>query len=603
MSIMYNENIPELFDRIIISLIALLLIFTPLAYGTVQPWSILIFRLTVFSSAILYLLSILITKKIVFLRSFIYFPVIILILLAMVQIVPLPAIILKTIFPGNYAIYNELNLVDKSNLYYLSINTFFTRTELLQYLCYCFIAFYVANKVRSVEKVKILLSIILAIGFIVSIIGIIQWIKQDSIVFGPFGLFINYDHFGGYLNCIIPIGLGFILTDMKASKKALIGFMTVIMSASLMLSRSRGAVLSFLGALIFLAIILFIVRKKYSRQQFIYLIVALCSIIGFILLFIYWIDWGLFVNRLKTIVLENNYFDPRFKIWEDSLKAVEEFPLAGAGYGSYSCIFQKYQKNYLELFWRYAHNDYLQLLIETGPLGILMSIVFIVTLFKIALVRVFDTQNRQIMGLLIGCTASFMTLTIHSFIDFNSHIPANAFLISVIIGIILSLSYMPGNRSKYESIEVKIKQKHSVAVFLAGTIFVLFIFVIPSVRLYAGSYYAKMKHGDEESNLKMSIKMTPDNAEYHHKLGLYYEIKASSEKDAEKRWSLLTTSEKELKEAVKNGPSSSKYWASYGWLLGNMGNKEKGVNVFLRAVALAPNNNSTDELFKEYLFK
>jgi len=116
-------------------------------------------------------------------------------------------------------------------------------------------------------------------------------------------------------------------------------------------------------------------------------------------------------------------------------------PLVGTGLDT----FGEMQPRYLEgrSFLHYAHNDYAQLLAETGLLGVGVGL---------ALVTVLVNRARRWAGAATGprrtpdaaAWAALAALALHSAFDWNLHVPANGLLACVVIGLALSAGNVGG---------------------------------------------------------------------------------------------------------------------------------------------------------------
>ena len=104
----------------------------------------------------------------------------------------------------------------------------------------------------------------------------------------------------------------------------------------------------------------------------------------------------------------------------------------GAGAGTFYIVFPRYRQQSLATYFDYAHNDYAQLLVETGLLGFGLMLWFVYRLYR----HGFPTSRRWefkwdaavFLAAMLGCTA----LLLHSLVDFNLHIPANAAMFYVL---------------------------------------------------------------------------------------------------------------------------------------------------------------------------
>ncbi len=110
----------------------------------------------------------------------------------------------------------------------------------------------------------------------------------------------------------------------------------------------------------------------------------------------------------------------------------------GTGLGTYETAFLKYQTANVDSAYTFAHNDYIQLASELGALGFLIfGGVFVVAITKAVRAAYSEEWNVRLLGL--GCVGALTAIGIHSLADFNLYIPANALLLSWIVGISICL--------------------------------------------------------------------------------------------------------------------------------------------------------------------
>ena len=94
----------------------------------------------------------------------------------------------------------------------------------------------------------------------------------------------------------------------------------------------------------------------------------------------------------------------------------------------------------------HAHNDYLELLAEAGLVGFLIVVGGVAWFGWRTLKHWFTRHDPQVRGIVLGGLTSLLAIGIHSLVDFNLHIPANALLLSVILGL--------------TSVAVHVRQRH-----------------------------------------------------------------------------------------------------------------------------------------------
>ncbi len=128
----------------------------------------------------------------------------------------------------------------------------------------------------------------------------------------------------------------------------------------------------------------------------------------------------------------------RFRVWEASLELVRRFPWSGSGLGSFRETFPLVQPADLELTWTRTHNDFLELLVTTGVLGLAIGLAGLVALARGlwgALGRGGRTEDR------LAALAGWGVLTsvaVHATLDFGATLPANTFAVAVALGAALS---------------------------------------------------------------------------------------------------------------------------------------------------------------------
>jgi O-antigen ligase len=101
-------------------------------------------------------------------------------------------------------------------------------------------------------------------------------------------------------------------------------------------------------------------------------------------------------------------------------------PVLGWGLGTFTTVYPQFRSFYTTLFVNAAHNDYIQALVETGIVGFAAILWFLIAVYREGL-RNLESWSRnwsRTLGLasLIGCTG----ILVHSAVDFNLQIPANA---------------------------------------------------------------------------------------------------------------------------------------------------------------------------------
>jgi len=315
---------------------------------------------------------------------------------------------------------------------------YITRYETLQYIAYGITLFIAAECVAEENTRRRFAQIMSVFGVIYALFALVQTLTSNGKIFwlhSPhfnsatiFGSYVNHNHYAGLMEMLTPIP--FVLSMghlLKGGKRALAGFCAALMAATIFFSGSRGGMIAFIFQAVLFAALAF-GKKKNPRIALGALAVCL---IGLALLF--FLDEGKALTHLGDL-------GPgiRLNITKDSLKMFLQRPLLGWGLGTFPTVYPRYRSFYTNLFINEAHNDYAQLLVEMGLLGFGLMIWFLVRLFEYGLPpsRRWEFQWDWALSLaaLLGCTG----ILIHSFVDFNLQIPANAAVFYALCGLAAS---------------------------------------------------------------------------------------------------------------------------------------------------------------------
>jgi len=124
----------------------------------------------------------------------------------------------------------------------------------------------------------------------------------------------------------------------------------------------------------------------------------------------------------------------------DALQIFRDHPLTGIGAGAYRVASPKYQSWFTELVVDHVHNDYAELLAETGATGVLLLVIAVGIFF----LQTFRNLRHRLVGegnwMCISSSIACCGIVIHSFTDFNLHIPANAAWFSVAVASSFSIT-------------------------------------------------------------------------------------------------------------------------------------------------------------------
>ena len=433
-------------------LFALLILLTPFAFGSVPLWAYTFMELALLLIIFLWVIRMVFEGELAIPKSPLNISILLFVLLVVIQIIPLPEALLNIISPATGRFYSDTlgalgagHSVSLTNT--LSLNTYATRVELFRLFAYLGCFFFVIGNFTATAQIRRLIIVIIVTGFLLALFAIVQHLTWNGLIYwvyeypmggNPVGPFTNKNNFAGYMNMIIPLSLIMSIYERDKAIKIIFAFMALVMTVALFLSMSRAGVFTFMGSMLFMASMLFITRRSHAQRL---LFLAPVLLLFFVILFLVFVGIDPVIERLSTLGDKATYSrELRWTVWASTIEIIKDYPLFGTGLESFETVFPGYRS--LEaagLHWRDAHNDYLQLLAETGIIGFLIVCSFFVIFFMRS-VRTLLLHERDDCRFALGPLASVVALLLSIIFTFNTHIPANALLFSVICALVVSLT-------------------------------------------------------------------------------------------------------------------------------------------------------------------
>jgi len=299
----------------------------------------------------------------------------------------------------------------------------------------------------------LLVRTIMIFGFCLAIFGLTQsftsptkvyWVREleQSTAFGPF---INRHHFAGYMELTIALPLGLVFAGAVDREKMLLYlFVAGLMGIALVMTSSRGGIISLVAEIVFLVIVpaLWRSRKEKRREEKHHVKTSSLKRIGIrvgltavllLSLFLGVLSLGgeFSIYRFIDTVNTDDPTTGRAHFWSVTLDIIRANPYLGTGLGAFGVVYTKYDTRNGLYRLEQAHNDYLQVLSDAGFLGGALALIFVGLLFYKALQRAKSADDFRRGVALAGLGGCFAVL-VHSFFDFTLHTTANALLFLVL---------------------------------------------------------------------------------------------------------------------------------------------------------------------------
>jgi O-antigen ligase len=314
----------------------------------------------------------------------------------------------------------------------LTASPFTTRIELQLMLSMLILFFLAAQAFRTLADWRSLAWFVMIFGFLVAGFGILQhltfngrlyWFRELKYGGIPFGPYANRNHFAGFVELVLPMSLvPLLLGRVRRERLAIVGMLAIIPLSALLLSASRGGIISLAAELAFLVLVLTL-RRTASRH-----LVAGGVVLLLAFLTVSWLGVTQILSRFSGLQTLEVTEDKRASMRRGTWRIFLDHPLLGTGLGTLQQVYPPYETLYDGKIVNHTHNDYLETLAGTGILGAVCCAWFIATLFISALGFLKSGDNSLANTLRLSGWTGCWGLLVHSLVDFNLHIPANLLL-------------------------------------------------------------------------------------------------------------------------------------------------------------------------------
>jgi len=327
-----------------------------------------------------------------------------------------------------------------------------TQQELLKLASY-FLCFFVAQQVFASHEQRKLPSDFLALfGGLLASFAIVQklqgnrkiyWLRETSTstFFGPYA---NKNHYAGLLEMLLPFALFAAARTEDRGKRLLAAFASAVMVASVFLSGSRSGI-----AITLFEVAIFVVLATRIRRRSTPTLISRSLAIVFAVVLVLWLGGDSLLNQaavLRDPSSDASLIDRRL-LTRDSLELVRQRPILGWGLGTFSTVYPQVASWYSDVLVNAAHNDDLQLLVETGAVGFALMMIFLALGLRAGLRR----SSQAPIGVVSAAMLGMCALLLHSLTDFNLHVPANAAVFFTLCGLICAGEEAPmARRGKTE---------------------------------------------------------------------------------------------------------------------------------------------------------
>ncbi len=324
------------------------------------------------------------------------------------------------------------------------------RLEMIKVIVYGALFFVIINNVNRRESAAVIGITLIVVALCLAIFALFQFATHYPMIWGHTkpesylnrgsGTFINPNHLAGFLEMILPLAMAYALMGrFGATAKVILGYAGFVMLAGIGVSLSRGGIIACAMVLMAFFTVLLFNRDFWLRAMLLLVMMVIAAV--------------LVGNRMESAkkrfaqaFAAGKVENDRFLYWDAALKISRKNPWWGAGPGHYDSEFAQYRPPEVQMRAQYAHNEYLNTLCDWGIVG-LSIIGAVMGLLYAGVARTWAVLRRSVNELgkvrsnksafVLGGSLGLLAIMLHSVVEFNLHIPANA-LVAVTLMALLS---------------------------------------------------------------------------------------------------------------------------------------------------------------------
>jgi O-antigen ligase len=484
---------------------------------------------------------------------------------------------------------------------------YLARLETVQVVLYAFLFLAIVNNLHGQEEMQLIVFTLLFVAMAISFWAVYQLLAGSDAVWWyvkPYahrgsGTYISPNHMAGFLEMLLPLGLALLLASrIKPLAKVLVGYASFSILAGIAVSLSKGA----WGATAAALLVFFGVLALHRTHRLPALALLVVLVVG-----------GYFVIPRTQLVRDrvHQYMSPsgqvnddmRFAIWGAAVKVWKTDPWWGVGPNLFNTRFPEYRPIDVQRQPERVHNDYLNTLVDWGVVGS-VPVAIALALLAWGVIRTWPfvrgsssdlvSKRSNKFSLVLGASVGLLAMLLHSVVDFNLHIPANA-IVAVTLIAILSACLRFATERYWVTARVWMKALLSAAL-LAGIVCLSW----QGARRAHETIWlrraqaAKPLSAERLFALQQAFRVEPHNAQTAFDIGELYCLRAQNPVNDQDPNDMATNAMTWLNRSMALNPYDAKSCVDYGICLDLLDRPTEAAVYFDRACVRDPNNYFVD---------
>jgi len=377
-----------------------------------------------------------------------------------IQCLPLPASLLSLLSPASALIQGSV----ENHIGSIALDPSITALEFRKSLALTLLFALTLLLVNSMQRLKWLAYIIVASAFIQALTAITLDLSNIQYSIGQYtyssnhdlikpggraiGFYSNPDHLAGLMEMALAVGIGLLISMLKSihlrgwrqrlhhiaqtllGPKARLRIVLIFLCITLVMTHSRMGNTAFFISLMVSGVLFLMLSRHASKSVSIFII---SLIVLDILIIGSWFGFQKVAQRIGDTTMQAEA--QRGDVYVDTYAMIDNFKLTGIGAGNFFSAFPAYKQNGPNYYIDHVHNDYLELVLELGLLGSIPLLLLVLLSLVSALSALKKRRSGLILGMNFAALMGTISILIHSSVDFNLHVPANAALFTTLLAL------------------------------------------------------------------------------------------------------------------------------------------------------------------------
>ena len=572
---MNRDSLDQLGERALLALTLALLLFAPLALGAARPQDFLVVQLLTLLSALVWLCRL--------------------------WLKPQPRLLWP---PVSWAVLAFTAYAVAR--YFFADLEYPARQELARVVCYAVIFFVILQNLHRQESVKLISFTLIGVGLLISLYALAQFITGNFHVWqfpGYYpgratGTYICPNHLAGLLELILPLALAWALVSRtKLWLKILLGYAALVMAGALVVTLSRGGWLA--GGLALVAFTTALVLRRSVRWRAVFALLGVLVVVGFIAARAPAVQFR-FQKMFGGNSEEKKIEDVRFQFWKPAIEIWRANFWCGAGPAAFDYRFTAHRPADVQMRPDRVHNDYLNTLADWGVVGLALVLAAVgcvavgvvkTWLFVRGGSRDLGDNRSDKFAFLLGAATAIFALLLHSIVDFNMHIPANAIVVVTFLALLSA-------QQRFATEKFWVREGKFLRLALTLALLAAIIFLGAQGARRTREHFAEQKvlrtrlgSLEQITALQNAFAIEPKNFSLAYEIGEAYRLRSM---EGNRNYAALGTNALEwFDRSLTLNPYDALAWVRRGMTLDWLDRPDEGSAAFVRAELLDPNGSFT----------